>query len=303
MSSSPLEVIEPNSAPDLGITASSGIASNGHAVAALNSVTHVAAAGVDRSLRPADHSRRIGDRPTPRSTVSLVIPARNEARNLAIVLENLPSCVDEVILVDGSSSDVTKLMALSCCPDIQIINEPARGKGHALRAGFDAAQCDVVIAMDADGSMLPHEIPRILFFLDHGYDFVKGSRFIGGGGSLDISLIRKLGNRGLLMIANWLFDVQLTDLCYGYFGFRRKYLAHLGLISGGFEIETELTVRAITSGLRIAEVPSVELPRRSGRSNLRSVRDGIRVLRILLRERAGKVVRALPPTVLAEPAA
>ncbi|MDP9091641.1 MAG: glycosyltransferase family 2 protein [Actinomycetota bacterium] len=264
-------------------------------------MTHVAVAGVDRSLRSADHNRRTGDQPVPRSTVTLVIPARNEARNLSIVLENLPSCVDEVILVDGMSSDATKLMALSCRPDIQIINEPARGKGHALRAGFDAARGDIVIAMDADGSMLPHEIPRILFFLDHGYDFVKGSRFVGGGGSLDISLIRKLGNRGLLMIANRLFDVQLTDLCYGYFGFRRKYLGHLGLISGGFEIETELTVRAITSGLRIAEVPSVELPRRSGRSNLRSVRDGIRVLRILLRERAGKVVRTPAPNVLAEP--
>jgi hypothetical protein len=122
----------------------------------------------------------------------------------------------------------------------------------------------------------------------------KGSRFVGGGGSLDITLFRKLGNRGLLMLANRFFDVQLTDLCYGFFGFRRAYLSHLGLTSSGFEIETELTVRAITSGLRIAEVPSIELPRRSGSSNLNSIRDGIRVLRMLLRERSGSVERTVP---------
>jgi hypothetical protein len=230
-----------------------------------------------------------------RSSLSLVIPARNEARNVATVLDHLPSCVDEVILVDGRSSDVTQLMALTCRPDIRIINEPAPGKGHALRAGFEAARGDVIVAMDADGSMLPDEIPQILYFLDHGYDFLKGSRFVGGGGSLDITPLRKLGNRGLLMLANQFFDTQLTDLCYGFFGFRRQYLDHLGLTSTGFEIETELTVRAVTSGLRIAEVPSLEMPRRSGKSNLRSVRDGLRVLQILLRERAARLDQ--PPAV------
>ena len=260
-------------------------------------VTHPASSDATHPVhnrRATDRNRRSTDRRATVSTVSLVIPARNEARNLAGVLENLPDCVTEVILVDGKSSDVTMLMALTHRPDIRIITEPAPGKGHALRAGFDAAHGDVIIAMDADGSMLPSEIPQILYFLDHGYDFVKGSRFIGGGGSLDITPFRKLGNRGLLMLANRFFDVQLTDLCYGFFGFRRAYLGHLGLTSSGFEIETELTIRAITSGLRIAELPSIELPRRSGSSNLNSVRDGIRVLRMLLRERSGSITRELP---------
>ena len=253
-----------------------------------------------RAAEPVLHNRRASDRnrrATDRvpSSVSLVIPARNEARNLSLVLENLPDCVGEVILVDGRSSDVTRLMALTCRPDIRIITEPAPGKGHALRAGFEASTNDVIIAMDADGSMLPQEIPQILYFLDHGYDFVKGSRFIGGGGSLDITPFRRLGNKGLLALANSLFDVQLTDLCYGFFGFRRQYLGHLGLTSSGFEIETELTVRAITSGLRIAEVPSIELPRRSGSSNLNSIRDGIRVLRMLLAEHSGSIEREIVP--------
>ena len=124
--------------------------------------------------------------------------------------------------------------------------------------------------------------------MEHGFDFVKGSRFIGGGGSLDITPLRRLGNKGLLFIANVMFHTQLTDLCYGFFAFRRQYLDHLGLCSSGFEIETELTVRALGAGLRIAEVPSVELPRWSGRTNLRTFRDGYRVLRTLARaHRAG----------------
>jgi glycosyltransferase involved in cell wall biosynthesis len=248
---------------------------------------------VDRGRTFDQRRASVEQRDARRSTVSLVIPAKNEARNLATVLEHLPDCVDEVILVDGRSSDVTQLMAITCLPDIRIIDEPAAGKGHALRAGFQAARNEVIVAMDADGSMLPEEIPQILYFLDHGFDFVKGSRFVGGGGSLDITPLRKLGNRGLLMLANHFFDTQLTDLCYGYFGFRRQYLDHLGLTSTGFEIETELTVRAVNAGLRIAEVPSLEMPRRSGRSSLRSFPDGIRVLRTLLHER--DVLRADAP--------
>jgi len=223
--------------------------------------------------------------PQKRLTVSLVIPAKNEARNLAYVLSHLPSGIDEVILVDGRSSDVTTLMARHCMPDIRIISDPASGKGNALRAGFEAATGDVIVAMDADGSMSPEEIPHFIYFLEQGYDFVKGSRFVAGGGSLDITLIRRLGNRGLLAVANLLYGSQFSDLCYGYFAFRRKFLENLDLRSSGFEIETEITVRAQVTGLRIAEIPSLELPRRQGHSNLRAVRDGQRVLKTLFLER------------------
>ncbi len=235
-----------------------------------------------------------------RLTVSLVIPAKNEARNLATVLANIPSCVDELILVDGQSSDVTQMMARSCRPDIHIIDEPAPGKGHALRAGFAAASEDLIIAIDADGSMDPQEIPQMVYFLEHGFDFVKGSRFVAGGGSLDITALRRLGNRGLMLLANRLYRMQMTDLCYGFFGFHRKYLAHLNLRSEGFEIETEITVRAAQAGLRIAELPSLEMPRRSGRSNLNSVSDGLRVLKTMLEERKVPVKKAHPGGVDAD---
>jgi len=231
--------------------------------------------------------RMLGEMPPsvlPTQSVSLIIPTMNEARNVGDVLDRLPAMVTEVVLVDASS-DVTKLMARNSRPDIRIIGEPAPGKGNALRAGLAAARGDVLVAMDADGSMSPEEIPRFVHPLTHGFDFTKGSRFMAGGGSLDITPVRRLGNRALVEAANLLLGVHYTDLCYGFFALRRIFLESLDLRSTGFEIETEIIVRAQLVGLRIAEVPSVELPRRNGVSNLRTVRDGTRVLRTLLTER------------------
>ncbi|MEU9731356.1 glycosyltransferase family 2 protein [Streptomyces sp. NPDC048002] len=245
--------------------------------------------------RPAGHPlRRAGDRPPPRATVSLVVPARNEARNIPWVFEQIPDCVDEVILVDGDSHDSTVHMARHCLPTVRHVEQSGPGKGNALRTGFLAASGDYIVMIDADGSMLPGEIPHYLHFLDNGYDFVKGSRFIAGGGSLDITRIRSWGNQALLAAVNHLYGAHLTDLCYGYCAFRRSFLDDLDLHSTGFEIETEMIAHALNSGLRIAEVPSLELPRRSGHSNLHAVSDGRRVLRTLLSERPGSRTAPAP---------
>jgi glycosyltransferase involved in cell wall biosynthesis len=218
-----------------------------------------------------------------RPSVSLVIPVRNEARNIASVLEQIADDVDEIILVDGNSTDVTIVTAQAYRPDLRIVPQEGTGKGSALRTGFQAATGDIIVMMDADGSMSPQEIRHYIHFLTYGYDFVKGSRFISGGGSLDITRIRRLGNLFLLTAFNTVYDAHLTDLCYGFCAFHRRYLEHLRLSATGFEIEAEMTVRAMQAGLRIAEVPSLELPRRTGASNLHAIRDGIRVLRTVLR--------------------
>jgi hypothetical protein len=217
-----------------------------------------------------------------RRTTSLVIPARNEARNLPWVLERIPDCIDEVILVDGFSTDATLAMAKFCRPTIRSVGQKRAGKGAGLLAGFEEADGDYILMIDADGSMDPEEIPRYIWYLDHGFDFVKGSRFVAGGGSLDITPLRKFGNWALMLLVKLRFGTQLTDLCYGYCGFHRQWLPSLGLSGSGFEIETEMTLQALTAGLRIAEVPSLETPRRSGHSNLRTFRDGWRVLRTIL---------------------
>ena len=233
-------------------------------------------------------------------TVSLVIPTKNEARNLAWVLGEIPDCVDEVVMVDGGSVDATRMMASICRPDVRIVTQSGRGKGDALRTGFEACTSDIVVMIDADGSMSAREIPHFLHFLNHGYDFVKGSRFIAGGGSLDITPFRRAGNWGLLHLVNALYDANLTDLCYGFCAFHRRFLEMLDLTADGFDIEAQMTVHALQAGLRIAEVPSLELPRRSGRSNLHAIRDGKLVLRTILQDHnrgtSGRRVQGMPRT-------
>jgi Glycosyl transferase family 2 len=216
---------------------------------------------------------------------SVVIPALNEERNIAWVLERLPSCVDEVLVVDGRSTDRTIPVALEVRPDARIVEEKAPGKGAALRAGFAAARGRYVVMLDADGSMDPAEIPRFVDYLEAGYDLVKGTRFTDGGGSADITWLRRFGNRLLTQAVNYLYGECFTDLCYGYLAFRKEALRVLGLCASGFEIETEIVVNAVRTGLRIGEVPSHESRRLNGESNLRTFRDGQRVLRTLIRKR------------------
>ena len=241
--------------------------------------------------------------------MSVVIPAMNEERNIGWVLERMPETVDEVILVDGNSEDETVAVSREVRPDIRVVGQERPGKGAALRAGFAAARGDYIVMIDADRSMDPAEIHRYLDLLDEGHDLVKGSRFMDGGGTTDMELIRKLGNGVLRGLVNGLFRTDFTDLCYGFFAFRRNRLEDLALRSDGFEIETELVVRAIKADLRIGEVPSFESPRAYGESNLNTWRDGTRVLRTLLQHRVMRrdpmpaFVAAPEPVVMVTPEA
>jgi glycosyltransferase involved in cell wall biosynthesis len=220
-----------------------------------------------------------------RGTVTVVIPTLNEAKNIGWALSQMPEDVNEVVLVDGRSTDGTVEVARRVRPDIKVVLETRKGKGAALRAGFAAATGDYVVMIDADGSMHPHEIALYVAYLDAGYDFVKGSRFMLSGGSDDMTLVRKAGHWPLLSFVKWGWQVRITDLCYGFVAFRRSRLNILRLSADGFEIETELVVRAVRARLRIAEVPTWEHPRRYGESNLHAVRDGLRIARVLVRER------------------
>ncbi len=221
--------------------------------------------------------------PVAVTTVSVVIPSLNEAANIGWVLDRIPASVTEVILVDGRSTDETIAVARRHRPTIVVVEESAPGKGAALRAGFAAATGEYIVMLDADGSMDPHEIERFVDALAEGHELVKGSRFDADGGSDDITFMRRFGNGLFVRMANVMFGARLTDLCYGYIGFRRSRLASLRLDATGFEIETQIVTHALRAGLKVGEVPSFERDRLNGRSNLRPVRDGMRVLRMLLR--------------------
>jgi glycosyltransferase involved in cell wall biosynthesis len=215
-------------------------------------------------------------------TVSVIIPTLNEAESLPWVLENLPPWVDEVLLVDGLSTDATEVLARRIRPDAVVVHQHRRGKGAALRAGFAAATGDIIVMIDADGSTDPREMHQFIDALKDGSDFVKGSRHMKGGGSADFTFLRSAGNKCFVLMANILYGSRFTDLCYGYCAFWRKNLDVLALTADGFEIETQLVLGAVKAGLEIRETPSFELQRRYGVSNLNAVRDGLRVLRTML---------------------
>lgn len=227
------------------------------------------------------------NQPYPR--ISVIIPALNEAKNLRHVLPLMPSIVNEVILVDGHSTDdtiaVIEQLQATILPTIHIIRQSGRGKGDALRLGFAASAGDIIVMLDADGSTDPREIPLFVEALFRGNDFAKGSRCILGGGSHDFSLLRRLGNYGLRKLVNLLFRTQFSDLCYGYNAFWRHCLDYLEIDCDGFEVETLMHLRAYKANLRIIEVPSVEYRRIYGKSNLKAFRDGWNVFSTIVKER------------------
>ena len=219
-------------------------------------------------------------------TVSVIIPARNEAANLPHVFDTLPGWIDEIIVVDGHSTDDTVAAARRLRPDAMVIAQPGTGKGDALMAGFAAASGEILVMIDADGSTDGAEIVRFVGALVAGADFAKGSRFSGSGRSDDITGVRRGGNRLLNMLVNRMFGTQFTDLCYGYNAFWARHLEVLAIDCAGFEIETLMNIRAAKAGLMIQEVPSHERRRIFGASNLRAFRDGWRILKVIIRERA-----------------
>ncbi len=221
----------------------------------------------------------------PHPTVTVVIPAMNEAENLPHVLPLIPSWVDEVLLVDGHSTDGTPEVARRLLKNVRIIPQQGKGKGAALRTGFAAATGDIIVMMDADCSTDPAEIPLFCAALLSGADFVKGSRFLQGAGTADMELHRMLGNWAFVMAVRILFGGNYSDLCYGYNAFWRRVLPKLALDGDGFEIETEMNLRALRAGLRVAEIPSFEQKRMHGTSRLRAIPDGWRVLKTIMRER------------------
>jgi glycosyltransferase involved in cell wall biosynthesis len=229
--------------------------------------------------------RAIGKGVAIMPSVTVVIPAKNEARNLEHVFGTIPDWIHEIVLVDGHSVDDTVAVARQLYPEVVIVHQEGRGKGDALQAGFAAAKGEIIVMMDADGSTDGGEIPRFVAALVTGADFAKGSRFASGGGSDDITPSRHLGNKILSGLVNMLFGTRYTDLCYGYNAFWAKHLDKLDLDCDGFEIETVMNVRAAKAGLAIQEIPSYEHLRLHGMSNLKVVRDGVRIAKFIARER------------------
>ncbi len=222
-----------------------------------------------------------------RPDVTIVIPTRNEAGNIGNVLESIVKFVGDkcrIIVVDASD-DATPNLAMA--HGVEVIKQRGRGKGSALREVFDGVNSDVIIMLDGDGSLRPEEIPRFVENITIGAEVAKGSRFLSGGHSEDFTFPRKVGNWLFCSLVNLLWSAKYTDLCYGYVAFSKDALEKLKpcLTSKGFQIETEICIKAKKLGLKVVEIPSVELKRVNGKSKIHAVKDSFRILRTIMGER------------------
>ena len=192
------------------------------------------------------------------------MPTRNEARNLEVVLPAIAAvrpAVHEIIVVDGHSTDDSIGAARRALPWVRAITQTRKGKGNAMACGFAAATGDVIVMFDADGSADPAEIPAFVAALVAGADFAKGSRFAPGGGSDDITLLRRTGNAGLNGVANALFGTSYTDLCYGY----NAFWADLLPAARPARPHHPRTRRRHALGRRLRDRDRAQLPRRRRR--------------------------------------
>jgi hypothetical protein len=217
--------------------------------------------------------------------VSVVIPALNEAESLPHVLPRIPADVHEVILVDGASTDGTIDVARRLLPSIRIVEQEGRGKGAALRAGFAAATGDIIVHLDADGSTDPGEIPSFVGCLLAGADYAKGTRFIQGASTTDITWLRRLGNWGFVVTTNMLFGTRFSDITYGYNAIWRQHRDKLAPEIDGWAHEIVGNIRAVRNGLRVVEVASCETPRVAGEAKLETFSAGWTILRAIFTER------------------
>jgi len=222
-------------------------------------------------------------------TVLIIIPALNEVATIGIVLDEIPlgelrrsGYEPRTLVVDNGSSDGTRGVALE--KGAEVVDEPRRGKGMAMRRAFHEASADYVFMLDADATYPPSHIPDMLRVLEDGHDVVTGSRLAGTRAPGSISRLNVIGNHLLTWTACALYGVKTSDLCTGYWGFRGKALAVLQLSAQGFNLEAELFAEVARNGLRLGELP-IHYRRRPTPTKLRSLRDGSRIVRTLLGKR------------------
>ena len=221
------------------------------------------------------------------ATVSIVIPAKDEAANIGQVLDDLNAILRtlgahtaEIIVVDDGSTDDTARIAERAGARV-IHNRGRHGKGAALRCGFDAAEGDLLAMMDADYSHRAEELPRFLDAIaDPSVGLVIGSRVVGG--SEEYTHIRALGNVFLSAALGLCTGRYLSDALNGFKVFRREIYRDFSFTSRNFEIEIEIIANTLRSGYRIVEVLSHERARAGGEAKSRVIRHGTRfLLRIL----------------------
>ncbi len=215
--------------------------------------------------------------------ITALICTLNEERNLPHVLPRIPAWVNEVLVIDGHSTDKTVEVARKIRPDIRIVGQPGEGKGDALRYGIELARGDIIVTLDADGNTDAEELSRFIEPLLDGYDFAKGSRFLNSSPAR-MSGHRRIGNWILTSVTNIIFGSKYTDMCSGFNAVWKKAWQKVEF-PDEFGYEPLITIRAQRAGLRIVEVSCTDRGRINGNSKLSSWKQGWGALKAIVRER------------------
>ena len=225
--------------------------------------------------------------------VSIVIPAFNEERTIGNVIERTAEVMDslalpyEIIVVDDGSTDSTRRIASGYKATV-LTNEKNCGKGCAERKGFEQAQGDIIVTIDADGAHSPKEISGLITPLFNGTDITAGSRFLGRG-EYKTSKLNLLGNLMFNMSIMLITGKYVTDSQTGYRAFKKEALKKLNLESDGYDIETEITVKSLKNGFRFKEAPITVNRREYSASKLRILSDGAKIFKVILKANLAKI--------------
>ncbi|MGB5052489.1 MAG: glycosyltransferase family 2 protein [Caldilineaceae bacterium] len=203
--------------------------------------------------------------------VTVIVPTRNEAVNLRPVLEAAAPFADELLVVDGHSTDNTRQIAEELGATVVLDN--AQGKGDAIRVGIERATGDVLVFIDADGSHDPRDIPALVQpILDGHADHVSGSRMLGGSDELHATIqqfVRLFGSQIITLSVNYTQNVRLTDCQNGFRAIRKDVAQALELQENITTIEQEMVIKTVRLGYRLGEVATHEYVRANGESNFR----------------------------------
>ncbi len=211
------------------------------------------------------------------SAISFILPCLNEhdavAKVAAAIRERYPDA--EIVVVDDGSDPPIRLD-----PNVRVIRHPYRiGNGAAIKTGARNATGDVVVCMDADGQHNPQDIPRLLEKFADGYDMVVGAREV----TTHATRGRRVANLVFNRLASLMIGHRIDDLTSGFRAMRaRAFRNFLYLLPNGFSYPATSTMAFFRCGYTVAYVPIKALPR-SGKSKIRSLRDGLRFLVIIMR--------------------
>ena len=219
--------------------------------------------------------------------ISIVVPAYNEEKTIAAILDRIHEAFKsiklsyEIIVVDDGSTDKTKMCVHSL--DAKVIsNGKNQGKGSALRRGFHHAKGNIIVTIDADGSHDPADILRLVSPIMNGTDVVMGSRFAGGHGRASTRRLHILGNFIINLLIRIITHKAITDSQTGFRVLRREIVDQIRIVSQGYQVETEITVKTLKNGNKVREVPIKSEKRREGQSSLSPLRDGFKIFKTIL---------------------